>query len=856
MHYKSAPLARDGAASAERVTNALESLPFGRGQKQLAAEVFVSHLLDNLPLDSQQRRDILPGSLPTLLNSFQLLGSVPHQARYQFFTQVVDRALSPGKRKELPFLAAVLTQAGYWLHAAERRNLLLDMSQRKSSGAAAKCWVALARSAKSVEEVYRRVQGCGRERLLAFSSRELKEFIVMVEVMAALRSISLPEKPSPYATNPVGLLERARQLQSSLHEAQRFLHGMPWAKGTTGLSRFNVMLKASEKVLAEQLESASTPGARNRALRANIERIGLELRFGKSFTHDPTRPWTESELNVVSAALADTGEYRNVCSPVVKIHRSAGLEDACGVISNCGTSIELEDRCFAKGKVASEVRGGCSPKEIVIHELGHSFSMVPVDTVLRRVRKTGGANVNELFLADHFPEIFLRLGRWGGMTTSFQVDEAGVVRVQGEEIPLDQPLQVDGEQRVYRHNPQYRCLYWYDHGRGEFPRRADSQADPTECFPEGFSDYYEAPRELIEHAPHVFWYFESIYHHYDRDQNVFDRLRERLKSKALPEPLHVPVEVDAFALLQRSEQLSILKKAGLAPRRWERELPRRDEREAVLLRACVRGQKRRVVERLLHDALADYRPALLLARAALFSGDDVAVASIRGSSSSTRDTQERLRKDVAAALGPQFDERSIFLLSDVKKSARFRSKSYHEKLVSLITMRLNGYEPRPDGQHKKLEKSYQQVILYTDIFPTMRYVEGFARRQNISDKISIVSPRKIDSSDAAWAYLKANPRVEAEDRQILHLFVLEDLIHLPAKFYVRLTGGRVLRELSVKEFLLHPNPDYWRTIVAAQSQIYRKRDLVFDDSEFTEEAPLAQFLKDGHEDAMMFKRRT
>jgi hypothetical protein len=170
-------------------------------------------------------------------------------------------------------------------------------------------------------------------------------------------------------------------------------------------------------------------------------------------------------------------------------------------------------------------------------------------------------------------------------------------------------------------------------------------------------------------------------------------------------------------------------------------------------------------------------------------------------------------------------------------------------------MRLNGYEPRPDGQHKKLERSYDRVVLYTDIFPTTRYVAEFAKRQNISDKISIINPRQITSSEAAQAYLKAAPRVEVEDRQILHLFVLEDLIHLPAKFYVRLIEGRVLRELSLKEFLLHPDPKYWRTIVARQNQAYRKRDLVFDDSEFTEEAPLLRFLKDGHEGAMMFKRQ-
>jgi len=852
---------QDSGASAELVSRALERLPFGRGQKQLAAEVFVSHLIDDLPLNSQERRAILPGSLPSLLNTFQLLSVVSHEARYHFFSQVIDRALSPGNRKEIPFLAAVLTQAGYWLDGSERRNLLRDISNRRATGSSAKCWIALARSAKTIEEAHRRLAGRGRDKLFAFASRELREFIVTVEVVSSLRTIVLPNKPSPHATNPEYLLECAKQLKSGLDRAHNVLHDMQWAHGTSRYGRFKALLKASEQLLAGQLAGAATPSARNRVLRAHITRIGLEFEYGKSFTEDPQRPWTEKELNVVNRSLTDTGSYRNICSSVLRIHRSAGLEDASGVILSCGTVIELENRCFGEGKEAVVAREGCTPEEIVDHELGHSFSMVPIDTVLKKIeairRKAGGGvalSLNELFVADNFPEIFLRLGRWGGMFTGFEVDDAGVVHVNGEKIRTNEPVQVKGESRVYRYNERYKCLWWYDFGRGEIPRRAVwSQADPTEYFTEGFSDYYGAPQELIEHAPKLFWYFESLYYRYDKDQNMLERLRERLKTRMAPEPLHIPAPADAFSLLQSAEQLSILQKAGLASRRWEREPPRRDNREKIFLRACTQGVKQQTITKLLQEALVEYTPALLLARSALFSGNSVAVASIRGSCSSERDTQERLRHEVVDVLGSQFDERAIFLLSDIKKSARFRSQSYHEKLVSLITMHLSGYEPRQDGQHKRLEKSYQKVVLYTDMFPTSKYVADFAKRQGITDQISIFSPRVLDPSEVARSYLKAQPSIEPNEQHTLHLFILEDLIHLPAKFYVRLNGGRVLRELSLRDFLLKPIPDYWRTVVAGSTKSYSKRVVVFDDSEFTAEEPLARFLRDGREGAAMLK---
>jgi hypothetical protein len=526
--------------------------------------------------------------------------------------------------------------------------------------------------------------------------------------------------------------------------------------------------------------------------------------------------------------------------------------------------IELEDRCFANGKEGGEIRGGCTPIEIVEHELGHSFSMVPIDLVADKVsavRKTLGDAIefspNQLFVSDHFPEIFLRLGRWGGMFSGFEVDPVGLVRVDGEKLPLNEPIKVKGDWRVYRYNANYDCLFWYDFGRGEVPRRAvHSQMDPTEYFTEGFTDYHGAPHELIEYAPKLFWYFESLYHRYDKDRNMFERLRQRLKTRVTPEPVHISALADAFSLLQMSEQLSILKIAGLAPRRWNGKPVRREDRERIFLRACNNNKQKRTVTKLLQEALVGYNPALLLARSALFSGKSIALASIRGSCSSERDTQERLRHEVVDILGSQFDERSLFLLSDVKKSAHFRSQSYHEKLLSLITMHLSGYEPRPDGQHKRLERSYQKVVVYTDMFPTTKYIEDFARRQRITEQISTFAPRDLDPTEATRRYLKAQPSIEPEEKNILHLFILEDLITLPAKFYLRLNGGRALRELSLKEFLIKPNPDYWKSVVAGPTKIYSKRDLTFDDSDFTAEESLIRFLRDGRDGATMFKRQS
>ena len=65
-----------------------------------------------------------------------------------------------------------------------------------------------------------------------------------------------------------------------------------------------------------------------------------------------------------------------------------------------------------------------------------------------------------------------------------------------------------------------------------------------------------------------------------------------------------------------------------------------------------------------------------------------------------------------------------------------------------------------------------------------------------------------------------------------------------------------MKDLSLKEFLLHPDPEYWINLVARHNSMYRKRDFVFDGSDFTSEVKLANFLKDGREGAVMLKRLT
>jgi len=842
---------------AERITNALASLPVGRGLKRLAAEAFVIAKINELPLNSQQRREILPGGQPSLLNSFALLGDVSRELRMTFFEQVIERSLSPGKLKERPFLAAVLTQAGYWLHPDERRKLLVEISKHKPSGAVAKCWLALARSAKNLQEAQRLVKTSGRDTLLSCASRELKEFLVTVEVMHSLRKIRLPDKPSPHATQPEALLRRADQLKEVLLYARSVIAEHSWATGTTRYARFKLMVQEDILSLADRLESDSAPGVRNRALRAELERVGLELQFGKSLTRDPTRYWSEAELKVVRSALEVTGEYRNICSAVFEIRRAARLDGACGELSSCGTEIRLEDRCFALGKDATRVRGGVSPEEVVIHELGHGSSMIPMDILMKRAHKIGGANVNEWFCDDHFPEIFLRLGRWGGVTKrneGYHVDDSGRATVNGKQFPLGVPVNIQGEVRVYQEEPAYRCLFWYAYPLGEFPQRADGRTDPTEQLTEGFTDYYRAPENLIEHAPHLFWYFESIYHRYDGEQNINERLRERLKIRTALVPQQIPVEVDAFSLLQRSEQLELLQASGLTLRRWQKVPPQPEERERTLLRACIRGGLPRVISKHLMSALSSYNPALLMARTYLFKGEDVALVSIRGSSSNDRDTQDLLRAELRTIFGSRLNRDQIFLLGDVKKSSRFATTLYHEKLVTLIAERLIGLATHGDGQHKRLKSGYDRAVLYTDMLPTVNYVNNFCKNKSISDAISVVCPRDTGSGEAAKLYLKATPHTDDGDSRTLHIFTVEDILALQAKFYVRLKDSeRPLKEISLKDFLLKPDAKHWIKVTAGQSRVYSQRDLFFDDRNFSSEEVLMQLLKEGRQEGLMLK---
>jgi hypothetical protein len=844
----------------------------GRGGVRLEREPAarkVSKLIQELPLSTAQCDKALSNPRPSLLQKLKLLQHVPSDTRVRVFSELLQ--YSSFEPKDQQFIRSVLTNAGHHLKEKERRQLLKTLIDDETLPDRAGRWLALARSATSLEEAHRHIARCNRASVLALGDRELKEFVATVELIGAFRAIDLPSAPRKHVTQVERLEEYADEVKEAYAHARSILQESLWAQGTKRFKQLARMLETSEKDFRRSLKSVDeiAPLLRS-ALHVGIEKLSLELNYGIACTADTSggrgrADWGLNELRCIRKCLEEVGSY-----PVTRLdtlhsfHRTKVIqnEDQSTDIADYGPrakAIWVSDDCFNRGESAGRL--GRSPEEIVLHELGHALSLGDLDKLDRKVRARSTLyGLGDLLRNDIFAEEFLRIGRWVSLTKNFAVDQdSRVVTLKGRKIQLEEPVELDGEVRVHYYLEEYKMLCWYLGQKGEFPLKAYGRGDPCEIFADAFQAYHRRKNELIRHAPNVFAHLESLYHRYADDTKVQRRLRLALIASAIRSPVHTapkpqPNEQNAFSVLSRRDQQEVLRRLGDDSAAWSSKDPDRRELIGRFQKLSRNGYIREESQPVLLAALSEYNPGLLLARAALQRGEDVAVASIRGSTAQEPNAQDALVWALVEALGPHFNRKEIYFLRHHKHSARLGRKSYHEKMGRIIEEHLNGSIVYPSGQVKHLEQVRDRVVVYTAERATLAALRKYAKHHKLTGKIELVDVSGYDSLTAAKELLGATTAPHEVCSKTLHLFTLEStLLDLPASFSVRLkNGGANIRSVELRQFLHRDDPRVWLNDVAKKERI-DARELYFCSAEFDNPTFLARVLAQGWDEYRMCK---
>lgn len=864
----------------ENRASALASTYAGKCSSSIAEQVWVAALLKDLPLAAHKRQRILPGPGASLLDKFQLLGHVKPDERISFFEAVIARACS-GCR-DVEFLSAVLTRAGYFLQGDERLQLITALNQKKPRLHVSKCLLALARSAYSLQEARQLIKECDRAQLMVHRSRELREFVVTVELVSMLRLIKRPEPPPMRMRSEAGLQKAEADLKRTYTQVQSLLNKqISWAGKSQKCIALKSAFKLSEKTFARNYAAAETPAQKNEVLRGTLARLAMELRYGKSFSEvGPTDTqglaarWGIYELETVVKAIKSIGEFPIVVATgVSEFRRKACLGDNLANWDSEGI-LWFSDSAFTEPQRGGRAdRSGRTPQELVVHELAHALSLTDLSRFACKGEKAP-ATLSEFLKADHFPEVFLNLGRWYSSTSGFRVDadtqlvflrdaagkEQAITLGVAAYIETDKDARK--EARVYNYLADYGLLIWFEPRKAEFTDRPYAREDPTEMLAELYGAYFGSRRtvlRLIQNAPNLFWYMESLYHKYADDEAMLNSLRARLSPKRESGTAARALEREgsvqsAFRMLTDDEQIEIVTRLGASvestPILQDSRMARLKFFSGVYKRESMTEQ----IQETVAPVLARYNQGILLARTILAGGGDVAIASMRGTTENDPDSQQPMYDALYHALGGRLDKKNIYFLDDYHRSQRLGTGPFLKKLERVITERLVGLSSRAPGQVKSQAKMYDSVVVYTGLPAAAEYLKAYARRKGIKNSLQVVEVNSLSSASLARALLRRN---RIYNSNTLHFFTLEEtLLDLGAHFRVVMKGSRggqdAIKPIPPRKFLKRASPRHWLAEVSERRKIAEQL-LEIDKSDFTSRAALLEQLDEGRSNNKMLK---
>lgn len=851
----------------DRAANALASLRVPASKKQISLEVWVSTLLERLPISHKQRHEILPGGRPALIQKLELLQHVPEVRRVEFFSEILGRALaSPA---DLPSLGAVVQRAAFSLSTQERAALIEQLCLDRRPARASRLIVAILKAVPNLKQTEALIKQLGEAKLLERKSKELCELVATIRLGQRLAAISLPEVPSKFLSHMVRLQIVKRDLKETLLHAHAALQEFPALRATQARRNLTRLLTTSEKTLNKELHNCNSISSLNRALRASISRISLELRHGVSFTSDNRADgslcaWSESELNTAARAFKYVNNAHLIFSgglrEMLRVETlPAEIGTPIGEYRESTKLIALTDDCFLKNSGA--LRDGASPEACIVHELGHALSLgwrIPERT--RTSGKEHPAAV-AIFKPDVFPEHFLSLGTWRSQRAGFKVDQAQQVVTLGDRsISLDAPVLIDGEMRVYQYDAYRNMLSWYTE-KGEFPSASYGRSSPIENWAESFSDYHTNPRRLIEFAPGNFWYMEALYHRYNGRERILGHLKERLAPQKVADRRATlnqnaePLERQLFRILSPMEQRLVLQDLTIKTWGVADDILPAEQRLLQFQQGLQERRSFRTIHHRLEQVLTGYNPAFLLARVALAYGAELALVSIRGGSTLDPESQSPLIDTLCDVLGPRFNPRNIYFLNDAQRSRRLGAKSYHEKLAQITTEKVLAHSIREPGHCKMSDRMYKNVYFYSVHEATLDFMQQFVRENQLEQSLHVIDVRYQSSAANARLLIHTSALPVCREPTELHIISIDEtLIHLPAQFTVRSAqGGRVLRTIALWEYLLKEDPEYWVRIAQAAHPSIPKGSMVFSVEDFVDRGRLRTQLSAGREDNYMLR---
>lgn len=497
-----------------------------------------SELLDELSARTHRNVPRQQFPLPGLFRAYQInsLNSASSRLRQSFTLAAVrlslqGEALPPQLRSDM---RKVFSHLSTGEAARLGRSLLSEVEKSPNRPIAAHLLSTLIGSRESIKDLTLLVKQIGVAALRAVPSKTLKNLVAAVELEQRLSKIKFPRAVSKFAPTP-----KINNTLAAIKETLLLRREAVDAAGVDGNSLIGRRLK---QIIDRDLEYLSSERSRTRGATARreltntaINRFKLEQRLAIALSEEiddesgaRKARWSSKDIRDLQRLFKKLPESLIMATPkLAQIRLCAELKGgAYGQRDGTGL-VKISTDAIDEPEISKEFRGRSSLLLVTLHEIGHSIKFGTWGDG-RNSKKSIDELTDESSNSVDFRN-FVRLSDWKVIPPSdYTMSDANqIVRANGRSFCVDDPVEFQGHQVVFRYDEGKRTLYSHA-ADAQFPVQAYGRANPWEDWTESWTDYIELPERLIEFAPWKFVYFEQLFHRHQNNTKAMKALGEAL----------------------------------------------------------------------------------------------------------------------------------------------------------------------------------------------------------------------------------------------------------------------------------------------------------------------------------------
>ncbi len=544
---------------------------------QEAASVIESFVLSDRPLTGSTLDDALKKLAETLTNESlreyytapertvkERAGVLAHLStdnRLTLLSSLLERAGQ--ERAIFETLADKLDNLLYYTSPQERGELLCSVVLSAPSDLASIQTEQVLRASRSIDDLRQVVKYADSASLLALGDREVNNYVALAELHPLLSQVPLPGIDT-IETSQESLAQSSQAIYDAVTEIAQTLEGHSELLNSDYVYELSRALAGTLTSFEQEMNQATSPDELQSVLQRYSKIIELEVTYGVHLTtgaSDYLSRVADADIDICSAdefgvdlpqelasaapltwTLDDLREIESVLTslPESDLHMTPLLNTielvpslgygVLGARYTTGT-IKIAQISIGLTSIAEQYEGRSSLAVVLAHEIGHGIQISDGPSGIY-IDNEGNFYFGEGASLHDFDE-WIELSDWQMIHRDRYEPGTtpGTIMLDGVEVPLETPIEHNGERMVLLYRADYDILTSYNPD-ADFSSRWYAKTSPWEDFAEAFSEYILVPERLAQDAPLKFLHLEEEFKLYVNNEEISELLERSLEERS------------------------------------------------------------------------------------------------------------------------------------------------------------------------------------------------------------------------------------------------------------------------------------------------------------------------------------